>query len=649
METLFTCALALLEITFIFVGLMLLHSLRHQIGSASFYLSLGVLLIFTQLVGATELKVNLGYQGVDFFISSTVLFLPYLAVLMVVYITDGTLPTQRVIIGIMTTLGLYLYLSQLTAVQCGWSGYSISQGPSADSLEYLLRQSMRTLAGSIFAQTLDLFLLPIFFQRLRNLNCRLFLSVLLAFMLTQIIHTLLYVSVTFWGQPEFWMHLRTSYISNAFVSIWLSMLVTLYLSKIEREIPGEGRGALDIVFAFFGSYGKAQRLEKNLQEWEGRYRMVVENASDLILLVDKDGRVLDANLAALQTFSITSLEEIKKKVFPEDFLPAAERGKSGIACQLLGNRNFDDTQYIVNTPLSAESATGRKLDLDISVSKVEVEGTPVTVVFGRDVTEQNRASREREELREQLTHTQRLESIGELAGGVAHDFNNYLHAIQGHIDILTYMHNIEDEKVNTHLQRIDNITEQAAELTRKLLGFARKGKYIEKDLDLNEVVKTSIDLFMPASQENLELDLKSLLKNAPIRGDELQLNQAFLNILINARYAMRDNPDERMRIDVEISDGKSFASKCKGSKTGSLSPAAFYCVRIRDYGKGISKDIINRIFDPFFSTRPLGEGTGLGLSMVYGTVSNHGGFVQVESEEGKGSSFYVFLPKGKNV
>ena len=636
----------MLEMTFVFVGLMLLHALRRVIGSAAFYLSLGVLLIFTQLVGATELKVVLGYQGADFFIASTVLFLPYLAILMVVYVTEGTLATQRVIIGAMATLGLYLYLSQITAVQCGWSGYTISQGPSADSLEFLLRQSKRSLAGSIFAQTLDLFLLPIFFQRLRNLKCRLFLSVLLALMLTQIIHTIVYVSATFWGQPEFWLYLETSYIANAIATIWLSMLVTLYLSKVEKDIPGEGRGALDIVFAFFGGYSKAQRLQKHIQEWEGRYRMVVENASDLILLLGKDGKILDANLAAMKIFNITSIEQMKTKAFPNDFMRDPIKNKSLIQGNVF-NQSLTDTQHLYNIPLHALSAIGRAVELDISISKIVVEEEPVTIVFGRDVTEQNKANRDREDLREQLTHAQRLESVGELAGGVAHDFNNYLHAIQGHLDILAYMHDVKDEKVETHLDRIDNITEQAAELTRKLLGFARKGKYVEKILDLNDIIEASIDLFMPASQKNIDLKYDSKIKKAPIKGDELQLEQALLNILINARFAMRDVSDSKMRLEIELDEGVNFATKCKSLKMDEINSENFYCIRISEFGEGMPKDVMNRIFDPFFTTKPLGEGTGMGLSMVYGTISNHNGVVHVDSKQGKGTTFYVFLPKKK--
>ena len=143
MELFASCSLALLEMTFIFVALLILHGLRKIIGNAGFYIAIGLLLVFTQIVSASELKVVVGYPGLDFYISQTVLFLPYLAALMMVYITEGTLSTQRLIIGAMATLGFFIYISHLTSTQCNWVGYSISQGPTADSMEYLLRQSKR--------------------------------------------------------------------------------------------------------------------------------------------------------------------------------------------------------------------------------------------------------------------------------------------------------------------------------------------------------------------------------------------------------------------------------------------------------------------------------------------------------------------------
>ena len=645
METLFTCGLSLLELTFIFAALMLLYALRNTIGTVAFYLSLGILLIFTQLVGATELKVNLNLQGADFYISSTVLFLPYLSVLMVIYISEGTLATQRFIIGAMASLGLYLYLSQITATQCGWIGVSISQGPTADSLEYLLLQSKRSLAGSIFAQTLDLFLLPIFFQRLRNMKCRLFLSVLLAFMITQIIHTIVYASVTFWGQPEFWLYLETSYIANAVVSVWLSMLITLYLLKIEKEIPGEGRKSLDILFAFFGSYSKARRLEKYLQEWEGRYRMVVENASDMILLLGENGIILDANRSAVKTLEAPNAEYLKTKIFPDDFMTQTDNRIKRRLSGKIAHRTFTETRRLFRLPIQAKSLNDKKLDLDIAISKIEVQGQPMTIISGRDNTDQNRITREREDLREQLTHAQRLESVGELAGGIAHDFNNYLHAIQGHLDIMQYMLHVDSPEINKHLERIDTITEQAAELTRKLLGFARKGKYVEKSLNLVGVVKGAIDLFRPGSQSNIDLEFTAFNPEVLMKGDEVQLQQAFLNILINARYAMRNTGDKKLKIEIEINEAYVFLSRCTSFNVDKLPVGDYCCVRITDYGEGMNKETMHRVFDPFFTTKPLGEGTGMGLSMVYGTISNHNGVIHVESEMGQGTTFYIFLPK----
>ncbi len=648
LETIFTCGLALLEMTFIFVGLMLLHALRKNIGIAAFYLSMGLLLIFTQFVGATELKIVLSQhnEGMNFYIAQTVLFMPYLAILMVIYITEGTLVTQRIIIGVIATLGLYLYLSQITAIQCDWVGESISRGRADNALEYLLRQSKHSLAASTLAQTLDLFMIPILFQRLRNMNCRLFLSVLGALMLTQLIHSFVYVTANFWGQPEWWDRMSSSYITNAIITIWLSMLVTLYLSKIEKERPGEGRGALDIVFAFFGSYGKAQKLQKNVQELEGRYRLVIENASDMILILNEDEKIIDVNLAAQRIFNIPDQKYMIGKRFPDDFLGTSKESiATGKRWKKMLKQKIIDTQYVHDIPIYAVSATGRSLDLEISISHIKSEENLVTIVFGRDVTEQNRLNLDREKLREQLGHAQRLESVGRLAGGVAHDFNNYLHAIQGHLDILAYMHEIDDEKVERHLGRIDNITRQAAELTQKLLGFARKGKYIDTVLELDNLVKESIALFMPGSQKNIDFNYSNNLQSAKIKGDKVQLQQVFLNLMINSRDAMEGIPDEKMAITITVDEGGKYSSYCKTTTNEKMPAGDFYCVVVADTGKGMTKETLTQMFDPFFTTKAIGKGTGMGLAMVYGTVTNHHGLIQVTSSRDKGTTFYIFLPK----
>ncbi|MFZ2658688.1 MAG: ATP-binding protein [Victivallales bacterium] len=648
METSITCILALLEMTFIFVGLLILHGLRKEIGSSAFYITIGLLLVFTQLVSATELQVVIGFTGANFYIAPSVLLLPYLAALMIVYITEGTLATQRLIIGAMATLGFYVYLSYITGMQCGWAGYTISQGASADSFEYLLRNSQRTMASSIIAQTLDLFLIPIFFQRLRNLGCRMFFSVLGSLMLTQIADTLVYSLVCFWGERQLWVYLSSSYIAKAVFTIWLSGIASVYLTKIEAELPAHhGRRTLDIIFSFLGSYGKAEALERNLQESEGRYRTVIENASDMILLLNRDGQILDANNAALDIFKIKSKKDIIGKSFPGMLtdLPDFPFNMDSYWEDTL-RKTHQGEPRIHNVKLHALSLAGRKIELDIALNIIEVENVKVLIIFGRNVTEQNRLNREQEELKEELAHAQRLESVGQLAGGVAHDFNNYLHAIQGNLDILHFMHDIEDKKVIKHLDRINDITGQAAKLTQELLGFARKGKYHEEILDLGRLMRETLELFSPQSLETTELKSDIAKMKMPVKGDAVQLKQVFLNILINARDAVDANDKKNKIIVLEVKPAANYKAKFSPPvEKEDINPDDFFCVKIEDNGIGMDKDTLIRIYDPFFTTKPIGKGTGMGLAMAYGAITNHHGWIQVESEEQKGTAFYVFLPQ----
>ncbi len=646
MEIFVTCCLALLEATFIMVGLLLLHSLRRQIGSAAFYLAIGLLLIFTQLVSVTGLKVVTGFPGADFYIASTILFLPYLAALLVIYATEGTVSAQRLIIGAIFALGFYVYISYLTQVQCTWAGFKISQGPSADSLAYLLGKSQKTMAASIVAQALDLFLIPIFFQRLKNAGCRIFICILGALMLTQIVDSFIYATVLYWGEPSsWWFFIESSYIAKAFATIWLSVIVGIYLSKIEKERPGEGRGTLDIVFAFLGSYGRARDLQRNVQEWEGRYRTVIEHASDIILLLNREGVILDANQSAINSFAAPDKESLIGKTF-SSFLVDTDQHPSMISSLWTENFKPDETHFFRNLQYHAKSLDGRILELDCSVSVIKIEAAPMLIMFARDFSERNRMNREREELQEQLGHAQRLESVGQLAGGVAHDFNNYIHAIQGHLDILTYMHGISDPKIEKHLDNINKITIKAEQLTKQLVGFARKGKYKIEVIDLEEMIKETARLFSPASQENIDLSIHAPRYYMYVKGDRMQLEQAFLNIFINARDALESKNTDNMKIQVTLDAGDKFRDQLIPLDThGNRDPGDFYCVIISDNGTGMDKAVLDQIFDPFFTTKPFGKGTGMGLSMVYGTITNHNGLISAESNPGKGTTFYVFLPR----
>jgi signal transduction histidine kinase len=642
LESFYASLLTLLEMTFVFVGLGLLHSQRKIIGNAAFYVSVGLLFAFTQFVTAADLKVHISYFNLDFGVGTTVLFLPYLAALMLVYVTEGTLAAQRMIIGALTAFGLFIYLASLTSLQCNWMGFSISQGTSADSLDFLLQQARHLMAASILAQLFDLFLLPIFFQRLRNAKCRLFFCVLGALVFTQVVDSVVYLAVAYWDQPQWWTGINNSFIVKSLATIWISILVSIYLFKVEHEVEKDNRGAFDIIIAFFGGYGKAQALEKSLREWEGRYRMVVENASEIIILLDQNGIILDANLAAVGILKTKSSRELIGLHFPE--MLKNETGRT-MDWLLTTNTMFDTIGgikvnrfkcYIGNDINSA-------VHLDMAVSTINFRNANMQVLVGRDITEESKLSREKEVLSEQLAHSQRLEAVGQLAGGVAHDFNNHIHAILGHLDVIRLIHKYDDPKLLRHLDKITQISEQAGRLTEQLLGFARKGKYRESTIYLAELVRKSTELFMPISQKSLDMILDIDKDKMPIRGDSVQLQQVVINLLINARDAVENNT-QGMKLHLRVTSADKIDVKIEQK----INPRDYYCISLEDNGCGMDDATKKRIFEPFFTTKPIGKGTGMGLAMVYGTIHNHHGWVQVKSKPGKGTTFFVFLPKLKS-
>ncbi len=644
MEGISALGLALLEMVFVFVTLMLLHGLRKLIGSASFYIAMGLLLVFAHIISTAGLEIRLSMWGGSFQISSVSLFLPSIAALLVVYISDGTLSTQRLIVGVIASLGFYTYLSVISRAQCNWEGYVISKGPTADSVEYLLLSSQKSMAVITLSMIMDLFLLPIFFQRLRNLQCRLFFCCLGALLFTQLADALLYASITYWGS-ENWLDFMISALTIRSIAVLvLSILTTLYLSRIEKEIPGEGRGALDIVFAFFGGYGKAKALQVHINEWEDRYRMVVENASEMILLLDRKGQIMDANVAACRIMHLNDKSEITGKYFPSIFFDHS--GKP-----LLWNENymsFSGGNRKLNSDIECyvSLADGEKIEVSVTLSEIDFENMKMLIVVGRDVTEQHRLAREKDDLTIQLAHAQRLESIGQLAGGVAHDFNNYLHSIIGHLDVVKYIYKVKDESVIKHVDKVIEISEQAAKLTQQLLGFARKGKYVEKVLDLAELVKQSVELFVPRGQECVDIKVQLPPKGLLIKGDLVQLQQVMLNLLLNARDATTSMKDRESVINITCvrSDKAGIKLSPPPEVKKKVVPHKFYCITVKDNGEGVDPKIAERIFEPFFTTKAMGKGTGMGLSMVYGTIVNHGGWIQFESEHGNGAAFYIFLP-----
>lgn len=622
MNLLYSCILIFLEVTFVYAALLILHGLRKVIGVAGFYIALGLLFVLMQLVGAAGFHVVTGLPGLNIELMSTGLLLPFLAAILIIYITDGTLETQRLIIGMMTALGLYLYLAKLT----GNTALTLT-GENTLFFGKLINTGLRSMAATVLSFAVDIFLIPIVYQGLRNWKCRLFYAVLGSLALVQLYDCAVYGLILNLGKPDWWKPLADGYLTKMIAIIWLSIMSSFYLSRISVERPGSGRNALDILIAFFGNYGKTKALEENLKQSEARFKLLFENAGDMVIVIDEDGNITDANRAA---FRLTGLPD-KNVSFPEI---------SGIHREIW----LMATEITVTMPV-----TGKILELTFTPFQPAGEDGPTEyIIFGRDVTERAKLEQEVEEWRVRTEHNQRLESIGRLAGGIAHDFNNYLHAVQGHLDLIRYMYPVENEDAERHLEKIDVITEKASLLTKQMLGFARKGSYEKNVFDPADMIRATLEMFPDTSAVQVRMEGISASGASPFRinGDMIQIQQMLLNLFINARDAMNNVPEQERTMTISLFDAaeqQDFTADPPGE--AEYDPAAKYCViRVADSGTGIPEEIRHRILEPFFTTKPVGKGTGMGLSMAYGSMLSHKGWLQCRNGAERGAIFELVFP-----
>jgi two-component system cell cycle sensor histidine kinase/response regulator CckA len=270
------------------------------------------------------------------------------------------------------------------------------------------------------------------------------------------------------------------------------------------------------------------------------------------------------------------------------------------------------------------------LALEITNSFIEIQDRPLLMLsLFRDVTAQKR-------LEEQLRQSQKMEAIGQLAGGVAHDFNNILTVIHGHASLLSAAG--LDESGARSAQQIAQAAERAAGLTRQLLTFSRRQLIQPKRLDMNKIVGNMTDMLGRILGEDVTLQLNYSTAPATVEADTGMMEQVLLNLAVNARDAMPHGGQLSVRIAVVDVD-ESHLQRHPEARVG-----RFVCVSKSDTGCGIPPENLSRIFEPFFTTKEIGKGTGLGLATVYGIVKQHEGWVEVESVVGKGTTFRIYIP-----
>ena len=287
------------------------------------------------------------------------------------------------------------------------------------------------------------------------------------------------------------------------------------------------------------------------------------------------------------------------------------------------HKRADGTTYPVETHLQLVDSGGRKVFL--------------AIIF--DTTERKHAEAEKSLLEAQLQQAQRMESVGRLAGGVAHDFNNILTVIQGYSQI-GLMETDPAQPVFSHLEEIRKASERAANLTHQLLAFARKQTIAPKVLNLNEAVSGMLKMLQRLIGENVQLDWQAAVNVWPVKIDPSQVDQLLANLCINARDAMADVG----RIAIET-ENCAIATDYRTVHGDVVAVGEYVKLTVRDNGAGMSSETLANIFEPFFTTKGIGTGTGLGLSTVFGIVKQNNGVIDVSSNVGEGTTFILYIPR----
>lgn len=378
-----------------------------------------------------------------------------------------------------------------------------------------------------------------------------------------------------------------------------------------------------------------KQVAKALEASEERYRRLVELSPETIA-VHSEGRFVYVNAAGANLLGAASPEElvglpILEIVHPDYHEEVMARVK----------QNYEGQQ----TPLTEQKI----IRLDGEVMDIEVTGFPTTYqekpavqIIIRDITERKRAEDALRLSEEQLQQSQKLEAVGQLAGGVAHDFNNLLTVINGYSD-LSMRRLAPDDPLRRNIEEIKKAGNSAAALTRQLLAFSRKQVLQPKVLELNTIVTDMDKMLRRLIGEDIELAAMLDPALGQVKADSGQVEQIIMNLIVNARDAMPKGG----KLTIETSNV--YLDEKYSRQHIAVHPGPFVMLAVSDTGCGMTAEVKKRIFEPFFTTKELGKGTGLGLSTVYGIVKQSGGNIWVYSEVGCGTTFKVYLPRVDEV
>ncbi len=378
----------------------------------------------------------------------------------------------------------------------------------------------------------------------------------------------------------------------------------------------------------FHNITERKQYELKIKESRERLNAIFEHVQTGIVIIDEETHeITDLNPAAERMIGVKKEKAVGRSC--HKFICPAEKGKCPIT---------DLGQTIDNSERVLLGISGNEVPILKTVVPMVLDGRKYLIDSFVDLTEKKNDEREKLELESQLRQVEKMESIGQLAGGIAHDFNNQLGSIVGFADLIREMV-MDDAKLSHYADNILITARRSADITRQLLAFARKGKYESVKVDMHDIIHEVISLLKHSIQKKIVIKQHLKANPSTTMGDSSQLQNAILNIAINARDAMPGSGELVFSTDTLFLD----TDYCK-SLHYKLSLGDYLQICITDTGSGMDSETIQHIFEPFYTTKGVGKGTGMGLAAVYGTIKNHNGAIEVYSKPGHGTTFKIYLP-----
>lgn len=386
-----------------------------------------------------------------------------------------------------------------------------------------------------------------------------------------------------------------------------------------------------------------ENAEKEIIKSQERYKFLADNVKDMIWVMEADTMKMTYVSPSVEKQLGYTIPEIMKLTLKDILNKASYEYVIKLRDHIRLNKQLYEREDLI-LELEMIRKDGTKVWVETSTHYLEsVDDPKLLIGVSRDITERKKGEHEKKTMEAKLLQAQKMESIGVLAGGIAHDFNNILMAILGYTQLTRIYVPEENTEAHEKLSRIEKASFRAKDMVSQILAFSRQNDYVKLPVQLGTIIMEALNLLKGSLPSNINL-VHGFEENLPsIMADPVQIHQVIINLCSNAAQAMEEKGGE-----CRVSLSKYHMDNDE-AKTLNLSPGLYVLLQVEDTGTGIGKDVMDRMFDPYFTTKEIGRGSGMGLAVVHGIVMSSGGKIRVDSEVGKGSRFDILFPAAARV